>query len=74
MADGEDFNWTNVDDDELIVPTVMGIAVYRNPKGEIVIRQQGGMLEPDTFVVVPLSHAERLAQQVLNLVAQSREE
>jgi hypothetical protein len=37
--DTGDFEWTNVED--IVVPSQPAIAVYHNPRGEIVIRQEG---------------------------------
>lgn len=35
----EDFNWNEADsNDDVVVPEVRAIAVYLNPKGDVVIR------------------------------------
>lgn len=44
----EDFSW---DDSESVA--VEAIAVYSNPEGDIVIRQQSAMGEDDVWVVIP---------------------
>lgn len=38
-----------------VVPSVQAIAVYENPRGDVVIRQQGSMGEDDAFVHIPRS-------------------
>lgn len=54
---GEDnFNWNN--NESVVVEPMEAIAVYTNPKGDIVIRQQRGYPDEDVFVVIPRSRVE----------------
>lgn len=61
-SDGVDFSWS--DSQAVVVEQVDAIAVYPNPKGNIVIRQQGSMGEDDAVIIVPKS---RLADLILAL-------
>ena len=55
------FNWYGADESpEVVFPSVQAVAVYRNPAGNIVIRQQGDMGEDDSFVIVPRNHIDAL--------------
>jgi hypothetical protein len=46
-----EFSWS---DTEPVVEAVEAIAVYTNPKGHVVIRQQNtGLIDEDSFVVIP---------------------
>ena len=61
----DDFDWNDVEDD-LVVGTVGAIAVYENPKGDLVIRQQAvGPLEEDGLVVVPRRFVPDLVRKLL---------
>jgi hypothetical protein len=48
----EDFSWYD-SNDLIIIEQVDAIAVYSNPKGDIVIRQQDPIDGEDPFVVIP---------------------
>lgn len=49
-----DFDWSREVGDSLVFPTVRGVAVYFNPVGHIVIRQEAGPLDDeDVWIVVP---------------------
>lgn len=51
-----DWGWHNKEDkDAIVVQSVQAIAVYTNPAGEIVIRQQDSGGEDDSVIVVPRS-------------------
>lgn len=60
MADQDgvnEFSWT--DKDSVVIEKVDAIAVYTNPRGDIVIRQEGNM-EDDSIIVVPQSRLNDL--------------
>lgn len=46
---GKEFDWR--DDAVVVVPTQVAIAVYETDKGEIAIRQDGGMEDDDIVYV-----------------------
>ena len=48
----DEFSW---DDDSVVVESISAVAVYTNPKGNIVIRQQDeyGAFGEDAFIVIP---------------------
>jgi hypothetical protein len=49
------FDWN--DEDDLVIPSQLAVAVYVNPKGEIVIRQQSDpSRDEDTYVVIAKSY------------------
>ncbi|MEC4591176.1 MULTISPECIES: hypothetical protein [Nitrospirillum] len=50
------------------------VAVYANPRDEIVIRRQGGFDAEDDVVVVPLKVAEALLRRMENLIREIRAE
>lgn len=54
----EKWKWYDEDGKALTVfPTVSAIAVYTNPDGDIVIRQEGQSGEDDSVIVIPRIHA-----------------
>ena len=55
-----DFKW-NEDIDNVVFKSVQGVAVYSNPDGDIVIRQQASPLDDDDqIVIVPSDRVEAL--------------
>jgi hypothetical protein len=61
----DDFDWTDLEDD-LVVPTQDAIAVYTNPKNDVVIRQAGRFdISEDHWVVLHQTHALPLARAIL---------
>ena len=55
-----DFKW-NEDIDNVVFETVQGVAVYTNPDGDLVIRQQATPLDDeDQIVIVPSDRVEAL--------------
>ena len=57
----EQFSWT---DDSVIFPTMLGIAVYLNNSGSLVIRQEGEYGEDDSVIVIDESQIKRFAMVV----------
>jgi hypothetical protein len=53
----DDFKW---DDEELVIQQVDAVAVYRNPHGDLVIRQRDSVSHDDSVVVVPMERARAL--------------
>lgn len=50
----EKWDWTSEEvKQDLIVPSVRAVAVYRNGNNEVVIRQQSLYGEDDSFVILP---------------------
>ena len=62
MGDGNKFEWSDVD--AVVVPSIRAIAVYTNPSGEIVIRQEGDgeylFGGQDPFIVIPRDRVKDL--------------
>jgi hypothetical protein len=61
MTDSEKFTW---DDDTVVIEQVDAIAVYTNPKGHIVIRQQGQYGDDDAWIVVPRNRVPELLKAI----------
>jgi hypothetical protein len=60
----EDFDWSKAGDD-LLQPTTAAIAVYFNPGGDVVIRQQAVEYgEEDSFVYVPFNKVRSLIEKL----------
>ena len=49
---GEEFTWVDEDRRSIVVPEQLAIAVYENPAGNVVIRQQGSYPDEDVFIIV----------------------
>jgi hypothetical protein len=73
MSDGEDFDWHRHADD-IAVAEQLRIAVYSNPRGDIVIRQAGIDRDDDDVVVVQASNAEALARAILRAAGLDEDE
>lgn len=60
----DEFDW---DDDEIqIIPAQAAIAVYTNPEGSVVVRQQDVLqLDGDPFIVIRPENAERICQAIM---------
>jgi hypothetical protein len=62
--DSVPFSWK--DTQNIIIEHVDAVAVYSNPKGDIVIRQGNSMGEDDAVIIVPRSRAQDLIQALQN--------
>ena len=56
-----EIDYTSTTDDNLVIRTTAGIAVYTNHNGDIVIRQDGGFSEDDAIIIVSRCDVDRLA-------------
>jgi hypothetical protein len=64
MSD-DDFDWDDVD---VVIPHQASIAVYINPHGDVVIRQDGDWYRrDDAWIVVRPENARRLAEAIMEL-------
>jgi hypothetical protein len=62
-----DFEWSDVEED-IVVESVAAIAVYFDPKGAVVIRQQGDeAISEDKAVVFPAIQMGKLIAMQSNL-------
>ena len=64
-AVGRDFDWR---DDDVIVPQQLAIAVYRNPAGDIVLRQCSDGFYDDAFSWFHPKHAQAVAAAILDAI------
>lgn len=62
----DDFSWS--DDALVVVKRVDAIAVYRNPQGDIVIRQERRTGNEDNIVIVPGQYAYTLVESIQRLL------
>ena len=53
----DDFKW---DEEDVVIQQVDAVAVYRNPHGDLVIRQRVSASHDDSVVVVPMERAKAL--------------
>jgi hypothetical protein len=67
-----DFKWSDLDEEDIVTPSVQAVAVYVNTKGSIVIRQQRDMREDDDVIVLPVQAAERLIQKLGDMIEMIR--
>lgn len=66
-ADLNDFDWLT--DKSVIVPEQQAIAVYRNPKGELVIRQMRAWCdEEDRFIVIHDGNVETFLDKLCDVI------
>lgn len=62
-----DWSWHKpADRSSVIVAAVQAVAVYTNPRGDIVIRQQDSLGEEDSIIVIPRAAANTLAGAIRN--------
>lgn len=71
--DGHDFNWGS-DNDSIIIPHQPAIAVYFNPRGEVVIRQEGHYRpDEDHWIVVQIQNLDPLIDQLQRIASREIE-
>jgi hypothetical protein len=69
MTNEEQFSWNALDESERVVDSVRAVAVYRNPKGDVVIRQERDWNEEeDSFIFLPIPAAEALLAKLTALL------
>lgn len=60
----DDFNWDDVD---TIVPAQGAIAVYENPHGNVVVREQVPYPEDDKWIVFLPQYAEAIVRRIIEV-------
>lgn len=61
MSGTDDFDWSAARKaGEIVVPEQAAIAVYENPNGDLVIRQESAFGEDDHFIYVQHAYLPRL--------------
>lgn len=74
MITSEQWDWGIGDDDDVVVREQLATAVYRNTRGEIVIRQKADAYDDgDTIVLLAPDNAARLARKLLEIVGDDGE-
>ncbi|MDE1147371.1 MAG: hypothetical protein PW843_12260 [Azospirillaceae bacterium] len=68
------FQWGHLDQGNIVADMATAVAVYANPRDEIVIRRQGSFDAEDDVVVMPLKVAEALLRRMENLIQEIRAE
>ena len=56
--------WNWADQESVVIQSVQATAVYTNPKGDIVIRQESALGGDDQYVVIPRKMAEFIAKAI----------
>jgi hypothetical protein len=65
------FDWSA---DSVVLRAYGSIAVYENPHGDVVVRQEGDALEEDDhWVVIPVQDAELIAQAIIEKAREIKE-
>lgn len=73
MAEEENFSWSKAESTEIIQRSVQAVAVYFNPAGDIVIRQEANAYEAhDSFVILPVDACERLIEKLSEMVQEHK--
>ena len=64
---GDEFDWSEIEDD-IVLQSTGAIAVYENPRGDVVIRQQGidYQMGDDAVVVIPKKYALDLVRKIID--------
>jgi hypothetical protein len=61
-----DFDWYDSNNNSVVIPEQMAVAVYTNAHGNVVIRQAGQYgPDEDVWIVVAPCHARALAEAIL---------
>lgn len=72
MTPADEFDWG--DNEAVTLRSYGAIAVYENPHGSIVLRQQRDALEEeDSTVIIPLPDVELVAAEILSVAKAARE-
>tara|TARA_R110002073_G_scaffold283878_2_gene448175 strand:- start:337 stop:549 length:213 start_codon:yes stop_codon:yes gene_type:complete len=58
---------SDYEEDDVVVEQVEEIAIYYNPKANVVIRQADSMGEDDAIVVIPYSHLKSVIKKLQQL-------
>jgi hypothetical protein len=57
----DEFSWADLDESDIVTRGVKPTAVYLNPNGDIVIRQEAGDYQAqDQIIVLPVPYAAKL--------------
>jgi hypothetical protein len=59
------FDWADLDDGELVVPTQYAIAIYCNGKNDVCIRQESQFGDDEDVVLLAPAHAVAVAKAIL---------
>jgi hypothetical protein len=66
MADK--FNWGNLEKQDLVVENIAALAVYQDPNGDAVIRQDGNIfLQEDNVITIPRPFLPKLIAALMRL-------
>ena len=63
----DQFDWYDDDAGSVVVPEQAAIAVYPNPKGDVVIRQAGQYPDEDSWIIFATDHAAAVADAILRV-------
>lgn len=66
MTEANDFSWS--DEALIVVKRVDAIAIYKNPAGDLVIRQERRSGDEDNVVIVPVQYAYTLVESIQRML------
>lgn len=60
------FKWDMAQESgSLVFPSAQGLAIYRNPAGDVVLRQEAAPTdEDDTFIFIPVMYVEAVIEAI----------
>lgn len=64
MTNQDVWNWNQRENDSVVLPSMRAIAVYTNPAGDIVVRQEDPLEGRDQIVVIPRKMADAVAKAI----------
>jgi hypothetical protein len=68
--ESRDFDWLEADE-HVAVPEQQALAVYTNPRGDVVVRQRGDYPDEDVWIIVNPANAAALAAAILEAAGYS---
>jgi len=67
----DSFDWNELDSTDVVTHGVATTVVYFNPRGDIVIRQQGDSFgNDDQTIVLPVAYAEKLVLKIRSAISE----
>ena len=65
-SNGRAWDWSD-DADDVVVREQPPIAAYRNPSGDVVLRQRGDCFDDDAWIWFGVDHARAIAAAILEV-------
>jgi hypothetical protein len=71
-ARSDSFDWSILDEDVVLAPR-RGLAVYLNEAGDVVIREEGGWPNDDTWIIIALADVPAVARRLAHIINEHAE-